>query len=149
MSRTTVVIALGGWLACDASTAGSPQTDASADVAAACPPQQPSGPCSGSPSCNYGNDGCTSCQCSSGVWFCALPQCLTACPGTAPNEGDPCVSAGGCCAGISVGDTCAFRCDAGAGSATCEVAPDASEAAWHLNGPCPAPPDGGVDAAPE
>jgi hypothetical protein len=165
---TAVVVSLGGLLGCDGSTAGvSAQTDASADAApdawlpdaspdalpdgeladvvTACPSQQPSGACSGSSSCNYG---CTACDCAGGAWSCGLPQCPAACLGIAPNEGDPCVSAGGCCPGISVGDTCAFACDGGAGSATCEFARDASAAAWHVS-LCPDTLDGGVDGAPE
>jgi hypothetical protein len=168
MFRATIVVSLVGLLACDGSTASvRPQTDASADatgdarlpddgladVAAACPPQQPSGPCSGSPSCTYG---CTSCQCAGGFWFCIEPQCLAACAGApgvdvaeTPKEGTPCVSTGGCCSHVTVGDTCTFTLDGGTVSATCEWAQDASESAWHLSSPSPGTLDGGGDAVPE
>jgi hypothetical protein len=167
MFRATVIVSLGGLLACDASTAGvSPEADASADVstdallpdaaladaaladgAAACPLQQPSGACSGSPSCSYG---CTSCECGSdGTWFCTGPSCPATCLGVTPTEGDLCVSAGACCPGIAVGDTCPVTCNGGTGSATCEAAQDASVATWHRSSPCPATLDGGGDGAPE
>jgi|HubBroStandDraft_1064217.scaffolds.fasta_scaffold21556_6 hypothetical protein len=155
--RMAVIVSLGGLLGCAASPTGvSPPTDASADatgdvtlpddeladVAAACPSQQPSGRCSGSPSCAYG---CTSCQCTGGVWFCMEPSCPAVCLGVVPNEGEPCVTAGGACCnvGIGVGETCPFTCGGGTGSATCELAPDASEAAWHLSSPCSGTLDGG------
>jgi hypothetical protein len=113
--------------------------------ATACPAQQPSGPCSGSPSCAYG---CTSCQCTGGVWSCMEPSCpavSAVCLGLVPNEGEPCVRAGGACCnpGIGVGSTCPFTCGGETGSATCELAPDASEATWHLSRPCSGSLDGG------